>query len=223
MTNSPFFFENMKSSDSKVRASVSSDNGVGIYSVLPESCEPQFSESQALTLEQFLQQRGGELALKSYAVKVANKALPLSKDEVAPWKKMRKLPKPKTIMKWGPPRAVTATLQAKKNVLRFDFQKLQPLRQLWLDKMHDQFPGKALNDQLSRMELVGAQVKIFAASCTSIIGKEGTIVRETANTLELVGNDNKLKIIPKSQTKFTILVRGQLWTFNGGDLVNRQI
>jgi RNase P/RNase MRP subunit p29 len=212
-----------KSPDCKGLTSTSSETSVGIYSVLPEPRETKPSECQALTLEQFLQQRGGELALKSFAVKVGNKALPLSKDEVAPWKKMRKLPKPKTIMKWGPPRAVTSTLKAKKKGLRFDFEKLQPLRQLWLEKMHDQFPGKALNDQLSRMELVGAHVMIFAASCTSIIGKEGTIVRETANTLELVGADNRLKTIPKTQTKFTVLVRGQLWTFNGADLVNRQI
>ena len=205
-----------------MQASLSAENGVGIYSVLPESCEPK-SEYQPPTLEQFLQQRGGELALKSFAVKVANKALPLSKDEVAPWKKMRKPPKSKKTMKWGPPRAVTSALKAKKKALRFDFDKLQPLRQLWLDKMHDHFPGKALNDQLARMELIGAQVKIIAASCTSIIGKEGIIVRETAHTLELVGDDNKLKTIPKTQTKFTILVRAQLWTFNGGDLVNRQI
>ena len=189
---------------------------MSIYSCLQESQAPQTS------LEQFLRERGGETVSRTYGFKVANKSLQLSAEDVAPWKRNRKPKIRKDTFKWGPPRSVTADLRSKKKTWRFNFEKLQSLRSLWLEKAIDNFPSRPSSDYLSTVELVGAQAKIVSASCVSLVGKEGTIVRETANTIDFVGEDNCLKTVPKRKTVFTVFVNNQLWTFDGCQMIKRR-
>jgi RNase P/RNase MRP subunit p29 len=183
---------------------------------------PQCTEIQ-LSIEQFLRQRGGDAVSRSYGLKVANKSLQLSADDVPPWKKFRKPKAAQKAPKWGPLRSVTIELKSKKKSLAFDYDKLKALQRLWLEKVSDNVPARPSSDHLSHVDLVGAQVKIVAAACSSLVGKEGIVVLETANTLDLVGTDCKMKTIPKYNTKFSVAVQNHIWTFDGRELVNRRI
>ena len=149
----------------------------GIYNVL----QPISTENQ-ITIEQFLRNRGGDAVSRSYSVKVANKSLQLSADDVPPWKKCRKPKAPPKQTKWGPPRSITTKLKAKKKALVFDCVRLQALHRLWLDKVRESVPARPSSDHISRIDLVGAQLKVISSSCPSLVGKEGIVVQETANS-----------------------------------------
>ncbi|GHJ87939.1 hypothetical protein NliqN6_4341 [Naganishia liquefaciens] len=85
----------------------------------------------------------------------------------------------------------------------------QPLADL---KLHASAPGKLANglatEQLSsrlvKADFTGAVIRVKRSKNASLIGLEGIVAVETAETFKIVTVENVVKIVPKSHALFTI-------------------
>lgn len=76
-------------------------------------------------------------------------------------------------------------------------------------------------ENLLQHELIGLQAKIIESSEETLENREGIIVNETRNTLTLK-EKNKLKTIPKSQVKLSIILPNkEKVNINGKKLIAR--
>jgi len=75
-----------------------------------------------------------------------------------------------------------------------------------------------LQTRLCRADLHGALVMVAAAACPSHRGVEGLVVLETRHTLQILGKDNTLRIIPKLASSFTFTIQGYLFTLPGSSI-----
>jgi len=75
-----------------------------------------------------------------------------------------------------------------------------------------------LQTRLCRADLHGALVRVTQASCPSHRDVEGLVVMETKNTLQIIGKDNKLRLIPKLGSSFSYCVGGYLFTLPGSSI-----
>ncbi|KAF8340437.1 Rof/RNase P-like protein [Cantharellus anzutake] len=66
--------------------------------------------------------------------------------------------------------------------------------------------AEAMQSKLVRADLHGSIIKVKQSRNTSVIGSEGIVIHETENTFKLVTKKNALKIIPKENSIFTILI-----------------
>jgi ribonuclease P protein subunit POP4 len=111
-----------------------------------------------------------------------------------------------------------------------------PLHRLWTDYMAEllDLPGLEasgwkpglteeprqlqLQTRLCRADLHGALLKVSQAACPSHRGVEGLVVMETKNTLQILGRDNTLRIVPKLGSSFTYTVGGYIFTLPGSSI-----
>ena len=88
----------------------------------------------------------------------------------------------------------------------------------WKPSLNEEPRQLQLQTRLCRADLHGALVKVASATCPSHQGVEGLVVMETKNTLQILGKDNKLRVIPKLGSSFTFVVAGYLFTIPGASI-----
>lgn len=55
-----------------------------------------------------------------------------------------------------------------------------------------------------KADMTGAKMSVRAARNPSLVGLSGIVIEETAGSIRLVGEDSRLRVIPKIGTQFTL-------------------
>ncbi|XP_055903728.1 ribonuclease P protein subunit p29 [Eupeodes corollae] len=76
----------------------------------------------------------------------------------------------------------------------------------------------AFSKLLVKSDLHGAKISVTQSKCPSLIGLEGIVVLDTKNVLKIVGEDNKLRTIPKSECVFGMRLGNITFTLFGKHL-----
>jgi len=61
-----------------------------------------------------------------------------------------------------------------------------------------------LEARLLKADFHGAIITVFRSKCPSYVGATGILVQETENTFKVVTVDDKLKVIPKAHSVFSL-------------------
>jgi len=88
----------------------------------------------------------------------------------------------------------------------------------WKPCLNEEPRQMQLQTRLCRADLHGAMVKVANATCPSHKDVQGLVVMETKNTLQILGKDNTLRVIPKLGSSFTFVVGGYLFTIPGASI-----
>jgi len=88
----------------------------------------------------------------------------------------------------------------------------------WKPGLNEEPRQMQLQTRLCRADLHGAMVKVATATCPSHKDVQGLVVMETKNTLQILGKDNTLRVIPKLGSSFTFVVSGYLFTIPGASI-----
>jgi len=88
----------------------------------------------------------------------------------------------------------------------------------WKPCLNEEPRQMQLQTRLCRADLHGAMVKVAAATCPSHREVQGLVVMETKNTLQILGKDNTLRVIPKLGSSFTFVIGGYLFTIPGASI-----
>jgi len=88
----------------------------------------------------------------------------------------------------------------------------------WKPGLNEEPRQMQLQTRLCRADLHGAMVKVATATCPSHKDVQGLVVMETKNTLQILGKDNTLRVIPKLGSSFTFVVGGYLFTIPGASI-----
>jgi len=88
----------------------------------------------------------------------------------------------------------------------------------WSPNLNEESRQQQLQTRLCRADLHGALVKVTMASCPNHVGVEGLVIMETKNTLQIIGKDNKLRLIPKLGSSFTYVIDGYMFTLPGSSI-----
>ncbi len=105
--------------------------------------------------------------------------------------------------KRAPPTAAENRRSAGKVEIPKEQQKYalyEPLAKLWASYARSVLPDnpKQVGDRVLRMDLHGALVEVVRAKDPSLVGKQGIIVAETANTILVATKKDRVVTIPKS-------------------------
>ncbi|ORX85144.1 RNase P/MRP, p29 subunit [Anaeromyces robustus] len=86
-----------------------------------------------------------------------------------------------------------------------------PLHQLWVQYMKEllgEIPTSTnysvIYAKLLKADFHGSIITVVQSKCPSYIGKSGIILKETENTFNIITKENRLLIIPKAHSVFTI-------------------
>ena len=213
-----------KNQDMKAAAKEAGHAEQGVYTTTPHGLLDSLPDSANFSLESFVRTRGGENSASCYPTKIVNRVVTLGLEYASPWELIKKNSKgPKTSQHWGHSRRVARLCHLKnRKGLTFDFAHLRALKALWQDVAPSKLAKRSTgSNNQPRVTFIGAEIKVVGAAFPPLVGTEGIVVRETANTWEVVGNNGKLKIIPKRNTIITAMVQDNLWSFNGTDLVEK--
>ncbi|XP_048324651.2 ribonuclease MRP protein subunit POP4, partial [Ziziphus jujuba] len=89
------------------------------------------------------------------------------------------------------------------------FDHFRPLHEMWKDYII-QFLKTCRKDQLAQClldaDLRGAIISVSECKITSLTGVSGIMIRETAETLGIITQDNKFKVVPKKVSAFIFQV-----------------
>jgi len=88
----------------------------------------------------------------------------------------------------------------------------------WKPGLNEEPRQQQLQTRLCRADLHGAMLKVTSATCPSHKDVQGLVVMETKNTLQILGKDNILRLIPKLGSSFTFVVNGYLFTIPGASI-----
>ena len=88
----------------------------------------------------------------------------------------------------------------------------------WKPCLNEEPRQMQLQTRLCRADLHGAMVKVASATCPSHKDVQGLVVMETKNTLQILGKDNTLRVIPKLGSSFTFVIGGYLFTIPGASI-----
>lgn len=107
------------------------------------------------------------------------------------------------------------------------YEKFLPLHQLWknyIQKLYENKDGNVViraEERILKVDLHGAEVNIQNCKCTSFIGLQGIIVKETKNMIEIILRNDTMKAIPKRETVFEIVIHGYKLTILGNSIIGR--
>ena len=107
------------------------------------------------------------------------------------------------------------------------YEKFLPLHQLWknyIQKLYENRDGKVeirAEERILKVDLHGAEVHIQNCKCTSFIGLQGIIVKETKNMIEIISRNDIMKAIPKREPVFELVVHGYKLTIFGNSIIGR--
>lgn len=110
------------------------------------------------------------------------------------------------------------------SILNTNYEFFLPLSLLWksyIEKQLDGLHGEQFCTTLLKADLHGSVLTITKSKCPSNIGLSGIVVRDTENTFQLVTKDDKLKIIPKKDSWFSVTIRDSLVTIYGNHFIQK--
>ena len=88
----------------------------------------------------------------------------------------------------------------------------------WSPNLNEETRQLQLQMRVCRAELTGALVTVASAQCPGHVGVTGLVVMETKNTLQIIGQDNKLRLIPKTGSSFSFRHGGYKFTIPGSSI-----
>jgi len=88
----------------------------------------------------------------------------------------------------------------------------------WSPNLNEETRQLQLQMRVCRAELSGALLSVASASCPSHVGVTGIVVLESKNTLQIISQDNKLRLIPKLGSSFSFNFQGYKFTFPGSSI-----
>jgi len=88
----------------------------------------------------------------------------------------------------------------------------------WSPNLNEETRQLQLQMRVCRAELSGALLSVASASCPSHVGVTGIVVLESKNTLQIISEDNKLRLIPKLGSSFSFKFEGYKFTFPGSSI-----
>jgi len=88
----------------------------------------------------------------------------------------------------------------------------------WSPNLNEETRQLQLQMRVCRAELSGALLSVASASCPSHVGVTGIVVLESKNTLQIISQDNKLRLIPKLGSSFSFDFEGYKFTFPGSSI-----
>lgn len=89
------------------------------------------------------------------------------------------------------------------------FSLYEPLRRLWLEyarSLHAQDGGGGFAAKVLKMDLHGAPVRVDRANDPSLVGIQGILIAETANTVLVATKQDKVVTVPKNITVLHVLL-----------------
>lgn len=112
------------------------------------------------------------------------------------------------------------------------YEQALPLHQLWrgyirehLDLQEgDEVPQvhekryEEFSRQLVKMDLHGAKLRVVQSKCPTLMGLGGICVMDTKNVLKLLGEDHRVRTVPKSECVFGMHVGNMEFTIFGQHL-----
>ncbi|XP_037050017.1 ribonuclease P protein subunit p29 [Bradysia coprophila] len=115
------------------------------------------------------------------------------------------------------------------------YADLLPLHELWKGYMRKHLPLNSggipptveepnydsFSKILVKSDFHGAIVTVTRSRCPSLVGVNGIVAMDTKNTFKVLGKDNKLRTIPKSDSIFTIFINNLELTIFGKHLTIR--
>lgn len=78
-------------------------------------------------------------------------------------------------------------------------------------------------DKLKKLEFFGSILKVTKSRCSEYIGLEGIVIQETKNTFSIITIDNKVKLIPKLHSEFSLVIKGLGFSILGNHLHQRPV
>jgi len=78
-----------------------------------------------------------------------------------------------------------------------------------------------LQSKVSKADLHGAIIKVETAECPTHVGRQGICLMETRHTFQIISTDNKLRMMPKKGSVFSIEVDGFRFSFPGSNVMSR--
>ncbi|KAH7537143.1 hypothetical protein FEM48_Zijuj03G0060700 [Ziziphus jujuba var. spinosa] len=106
------------------------------------------------------------------------------------------------------------------------FDHFRPMHEMWKDYIF-QLLKKTGKDQLAQClldaDLHGAIISVAECKITSLTGVSGIMIRETAETLGIITQDNKFKVVPKKVSVFIFQVDCWKITLQGDKLISRNL
>ncbi|CAN0066331.1 ribonuclease P protein subunit p29 isoform X1 [Lampetra fluviatilis] len=90
-----------------------------------------------------------------------------------------------------------------------------PLHQLWLQYIDDLFGGlksttrsEQIQMKMLKADLHGAIITVEKSKCPTYVGTTGIMIQELKNVFKIITKDDKLKVIPKRKSIFTVAFGG---------------
>ncbi|KAH8380375.1 hypothetical protein KR009_010257 [Drosophila setifemur] len=116
--------------------------------------------------------------------------------------------------------------------MQMKYEEALPLHHLWkgyvrehldlrvggeVPQVHDpRYEG--FSKKLVKMDLHGAKLKVIQSKCKTLEDLSGICVMDTKNVLKLLGKDNRIRTIPKSECVFGLKVGNMEFTIFGQHL-----
>ncbi|XP_030385356.1 ribonuclease P protein subunit p29 [Scaptodrosophila lebanonensis] len=112
------------------------------------------------------------------------------------------------------------------------YEQALPLHKLWkgyirehldlsegdlVPEVHDP-RYEEFSKQLVKIDLHGAQLRVIQSKCPTLVGLSGICLLDSKNVLKLLGEDHRLRTIPKSECVFGMLVGNMEFTIFGQHL-----
>ncbi|XP_065360099.1 ribonuclease P protein subunit p29 [Calliphora vicina] len=115
------------------------------------------------------------------------------------------------------------------------YEEALPLHRLWKGYMKehlglregDQVPKvydagyDAFSKLLVKTDLHGAKMYVMQSKCPTLVGLSGIVVLDTKNVLKLLGKDDRLRTVPKSECVFGMKLGNMKFTIFGKHLCIR--
>ncbi|ALC43401.1 CG8038 [Drosophila busckii] len=112
------------------------------------------------------------------------------------------------------------------------YEQALPLHKLWRGYIRehlelqpgDQVPQlheqryEEFSRQLVKIDLHGAKLRVLQSKCPTLIGLAGICVMDTKNVLKLLGEDHRIRTVPKSECVFSMHVGNMEFTIFGQHL-----
>ncbi|XP_033219837.1 ribonuclease P protein subunit p29 [Belonocnema kinseyi] len=105
----------------------------------------------------------------------------------------------------------------KKKEKELRYNDILPLYTMWLDYMKNllgvenfsKLPTnpfennwESVNQKIMKADYHGAKISVIRSKCPSLVGIHGIILQDTRNTFRVIGEDDRIRTIPKETTKF---------------------
>lgn len=115
----------------------------------------------------------------------------------------------------------------------WNHEQLQPMRNMWIQYIRELFNWNRTAPEVgttefanfvtlvNKAEYIGADIEIVRSKVPSLVGKSGTIIMETKNSLQIITPESQLKTILKDAVIFEIAIDTLKLTIFGKRMVNR--